>query len=43
LLQTVKYAIETAERLGIKGWIKLDKRGKVSGHIQGEKDKVDQM
>jgi len=38
-----KYATEIAEKLGIKGWIMLNKRGVIRGQIEGEKDKVDEM
>ena len=38
-----KYATEVAEKLKIKGWIMLNKRGVIRGQIEGEKDKVDEM
>lgn len=38
-----QYATEIAEKLKIKGWIMLNKRGVIRGQIEGEKDKVDEM
>lgn len=38
-----QYATEVAEKLKIKGWIMLNKRGVIRSQIEGEKDKVDEM
>ncbi|XP_076056626.1 acylphosphatase-2-like [Oratosquilla oratoria] len=38
-----KYAKETADSLGIMGWIKNKKTGTIIGRIQGHKESVDQM
>jgi len=38
-----KVAKETADRLGIMGWVKNMKTGTVSGRLQGEKKAVDEM
>lgn len=31
------------EKLKLKGWVRLTKRGTVIGQIQGEKERVDEM
>ncbi|XP_015786564.1 acylphosphatase-2 [Tetranychus urticae] len=38
-----KYAKEMSEKLGLKGWVMLSRRGTVIGQIQGEKEKIDEM
>lgn len=32
-----------SEKLGLKGWVMLSRRGTVIGQIQGEKEKIDEM
>jgi acylphosphatase len=39
----LKYAKLMCEKLGIKGWVRLSRRGTVFGQIQGEKERVDEM
>ena len=39
----LKYARDTAERLGLRGWVKLSHRSTVIGQIQGEKERIDEM
>lgn len=39
----LKYARDTAEKLGLRGWVKLSHRSTVIGQIQGEKERVDEM
>ncbi|KAF8788280.1 acylphosphatase-2-like [Argiope bruennichi] len=39
----VQHAKALADRIGVRGWIKLTFYGTAIGQIQGEKDKVDEM
>ena len=37
------YAVEEAERLGVRGWIRNDPDESVAGHLEGEDHAVDAM
>ncbi|KAG8180724.1 hypothetical protein JTE90_004683 [Oedothorax gibbosus] len=39
----IQHAKEIADRIGVRGWIKLTYYGTVIGQVQGEKDRVDEM
>ncbi|GFQ93957.1 acylphosphatase-like domain-containing protein [Trichonephila clavata] len=39
----IQCAREVAERLGVRGWIKMSFYGTAMGQIQGEKERVDEM
>ena len=37
------YAVQEAERLGVRGWIRNDPDESVSGHFEGAADSVDAL
>lgn len=37
------YAVQEARRLGVRGWVRNDPDGSVSGHLEGDDDAVDDM
>ncbi|KFM74242.1 Acylphosphatase-2, partial [Stegodyphus mimosarum] len=39
----MQHAKDLADRLGVRGWIRLTRYGSAMGQIQGEKDRVDEM
>ncbi|XP_067131157.1 splicing regulator SDE2 isoform X1 [Centruroides vittatus] len=41
--ESINYAKDMCNRLGLKGWIRMSKWGTVVGQIQGVKDRIDEM
>ncbi|GIX83649.1 acylphosphatase-like domain-containing protein [Caerostris darwini] len=39
----IQYAKAVADRLGVRGWIKMSFYGTAMGQLQGDKDRVDEM
>ncbi|XP_054722628.1 acylphosphatase-2-like [Uloborus diversus] len=39
----IQHAKEIADRLGVRGWIRITRYGTAMGQIQGEKDRVEEM
>lgn len=38
-----KFCKDTADQLGLSGWVKNSKKGTIVGKVQGEKARVDEM
>jgi acylphosphatase len=37
------YALQEAQRLGVRGWVRNDPDGSVVGHLEGDEQAVDAM